>query len=105
MPGKKNRRKSANHRAAASSLLSKDAVPDTPGVSKPHSKPTGATSSPAQNAPLHKPALAPPKSPQPLPPKPSLDYKEVQQNEVEVLKSIWMDDYKPVVKMGAWNVS
>ncbi|KAF8428685.1 kinase-like domain-containing protein [Tirmania nivea] len=36
---------------------------------------------------------------------PALDYKEVQRNEVEVLQSIWMEDYIPVVKTGAWNTS
>lgn len=107
MPGKKNHRKNAstaNHRAAALSPLPKNAVPEIPGISKPRSKPTGAVS-PPPSAPLHKSALAPLKPPQPLPPTPLLDYKEVQQNEVEVLKSIWMDDFKPVVKIGAWNVS
>lgn len=102
MPGKKNHRKNAstaNHRAAALSPLLKNAVPETPGISKPRSKPTGAVS-PPPSAPL-----APLKPPQLLPPPPLLDYKEVQQNEVEVLKSIWMDDFKPVVKIGAWNVS
>ena len=100
MPGRKNHRKSAstaNHRTAALSPLSKNAVRETLGTSKPRDKPTEDASSPAPSAPPYKLA--------PKPPQPTLDYNEVQQNEVEVLKSIWMDDYKPVVKMGAWNVS
>lgn len=35
----------------------------------------------------------------------SLDYDKIQRDEVEVLKSIFMDDYKHVETTGAWNVS
>lgn len=34
-----------------------------------------------------------------------LDYDKVQRDEVEVLKSIFMDDYEHVETTGAWNVS
>lgn len=34
-----------------------------------------------------------------------LDYDKVQRDEVEVLKSIFMDDYEHVETMGVWNVS
>lgn len=33
------------------------------------------------------------------------DYETIQRDEVEVLKSIFMDDYEHVEKTGAWNVS
>jgi hypothetical protein len=34
------------------------------------------------------------------------NYDEIQKNEVEVLRSIYMDDFEDVsVKPGAWNVS
>jgi len=36
---------------------------------------------------------------------PSLDYIKVQEDEIEVLKSIFMDDYEMVEAAGAWNVS
>lgn len=35
----------------------------------------------------------------------SLDYDKIQKDEVEVLKSIFMDDYEHVETTGAWNVS
>lgn len=35
----------------------------------------------------------------------SLDYGKIQRDEVEVLKSIFMDDYEHVETTGAWNVS
>lgn len=35
----------------------------------------------------------------------TLDYDKVQRDEVEVLKSIFMDDYEHVETAGAWNVS
>lgn len=44
---------------------------------------------------------APPMAPGAVP----LDYDKVQRDEVEVLKSIFMDDYEHVETAGAWNVS
>lgn len=44
---------------------------------------------------------APPMAPGVAP----LDYDKVQRDEVEVLKSIFMDDYEHVETAGAWNVS
>lgn len=35
----------------------------------------------------------------------SLDYDKIQRDEVEVLKSIFMDDYEHVETTGVWNVS
>jgi hypothetical protein len=36
---------------------------------------------------------------------PAIDYNEVQQNEVEALRSIYMEDFEEAgSKMGAWNV-
>lgn len=46
------------------------------------------------------PAVAPPSTPAPL-----QEYKQIQDDEVEALKSIFMDDYQHVQKSGAWNVS
>jgi hypothetical protein len=62
----------------------KSAIPGTPGVKKV----------PAISTPL------------PLTPgKPLLDYQQIQKDELEVLKSVFMDDYEHVEKHGAWNVS
>jgi hypothetical protein len=36
---------------------------------------------------------------------PTLEYKQIQADELEVLRSVFMDDYKHVEKVGAWNVS
>jgi hypothetical protein len=39
-------------------------------------------------------------------PGPAIDYNEVQQNEVEVLRSIYMEDFEEANnKTGAWHVS
>jgi hypothetical protein len=35
----------------------------------------------------------------------ALDYKQVQKDELEVLQSVFMDDYEHVERHGAWNVS
>ena len=32
------------------------------------------------------------------------EYLEIQQNEVEALKSIYMDDFTDMTKPSAWNV-
>lgn len=34
-----------------------------------------------------------------------LDYDKIQRDEVEVLRSIFMDDYEHVETTGVWNVS
>jgi hypothetical protein len=35
---------------------------------------------------------------------PEHDYHEIQSNEIEALKSIYMDEYEHVKREGAWNV-
>lgn len=40
-----------------------------------------------------------------LPVAAALDYEKIQRDEVEVLKSIFMDDYEHMETAGAWNVS
>ncbi|KAI5790224.1 kinase-like domain-containing protein [Geopyxis carbonaria] len=35
----------------------------------------------------------------------SLQYKQIQKDEVDVLQSIYMDDYQHIEKTGAWNTS
>jgi len=97
MPQKKNKRKTA------STTSNRPANGNgTPMGAKENGKPTKPA---ALGVPPAKSTHAPPRPPKPAPAVPALDYKEVQRNEVEVLQSIWMEDYMPVVKTGAWNVS
>lgn len=110
MPQKKNNRKTAsttnNRPANGNTPLSLLPNNGTSMDAKANCKPTKPA---ALGVPQTKSTYAPPKSPKPAPAapahQPALDYKEVQRNEVEVLQSIWMEDYTPVVKTGAWNVS
>lgn len=80
------------------------------------SNPNGAGKAPHQNGgpklppttPGKKPkrgSISAPKQPAMTPVPPSLDYIKVQEDEIEVLKSIFMDDYEMVEAAGAWNVS
>lgn len=99
MPAKKNHRKTASTNKGPAN------GGNTPLSPMPNNG-TGAAATLGVSPAKH----APPKSPKPaaavpVPTGPALDYKEIQRNEVEVLQSIWMDDYQPVVKTGAWNVS
>lgn len=50
-------------------------------------------------------SISAPKPPTMIPAAPSLDYSKVQEDEIEALKSIFMDDYEAVEAVGAWNVS
>ena len=38
-------------------------------------------------------------------PKAASEYQEIQEQEIMVLKSIYMEDYEHVERAGAWNVS
>ncbi|PWW78121.1 Serine/threonine-protein kinase [Tuber magnatum] len=80
------------------------------------SNPNGAGKAPHQNGgpelppttPGKKPkrgSISAPKQPAMTPVPPSLDYTKVQEDEIEVLKSIFMDDYETVETVGAWNKS
>ena len=110
MPQKKNKRKTAlttnNRPVNGNTPLSPLPNNGTPMDAKANGKPTKPA---ALEVPQAKSTNVPPKSPKQAPAvpahQPALDYKEVQRNEVEVLQSIWMEDYIPVVKTGAWNVS
>ena len=35
----------------------------------------------------------------------SQEYQQIQKDELEVLQSVFMDDYKSIERSGAWNVS
>ena len=94
MPAHKKNR--TNHKATANKPS------QLPGPQK-----NGADAQKPGNMPKGKQAPTsppPPKTPAPMP-TPSLDYKEVQEYEVEALEAIWAEDFKPIVKTGAWNVS
>ncbi|RPB05660.1 Serine/threonine-protein kinase [Choiromyces venosus 120613-1] len=80
------------------------------------SNPNGTGKAPHQNggpklpttAPGKKPkrgSISTPKQPAMTPAPPPLDHIKVQEDEIEVLKSIFMDDYEMVETAGAWNKS
>ena len=56
---------------------------------------------------LKKPSVAEgPGSLPPVSPGPTIDYSQVQQDEIEALRSIYMDDFEEAdSKTGAWRVS
>ena len=102
---KKKNRNTVTNKAAGLNLppqATNGPAPDANRINAKASRPGApGTLGLTQSKPVHSGPLTP-KSPNPIP---ALDYKEVQHNEVEVLQSIWMEDYKSVVKTGAWNVS
>jgi len=50
-----------------------------------------------------KPVAAP--LPAVMPGKAMLDYQQIQKDEIEVLKSVFMEDYEHIERASAWNVS
>jgi hypothetical protein len=87
--------------------------PRTPQNKKPNAKITVKPSSgtPAQpNTGDKKPvALSAPSTlstpPAVAPGNASSQYQQIQHDEIEVLKSVYMEDFKSIERPGAWNVS
>lgn len=83
--------------------------PRTPAKPKPNAPPPptakASNSADASVTPLKKGGVevSPPAAADT--PNPLQEYKQMQDDEVEVLKSIFMEDFKHVEKAGAWNVS
>jgi len=90
---------SAQHHTPRTPLNKKNNAKNIPKVpegnldlSIPPSKKPGTHVSPSQL-----PSLTPGKA--------SLSYQQIQKDELEVLQSVFMDDYKYIERAGAWNVS